>query len=286
MIERNSTPVSLPENAHRSSCVPKNVTAISYATQKNSRPDGQPAADGALGNPRRSEHCRRYWEEANTSSTAAAGLGKQDDEQISRDENQPVTRQAEEKSSRQNRKLDQKTSGTGDLVIRLPNPLRPEMLYGGRASQYIDIRAHNFPAACCRYGTHKLEILEHRAAVIAVGHPQGGPADAERSRPIPARNAIEQRASGVPHSVEWKRREVILGPHNIVVIQRCHQGLQRLHVVAHIIVRYDHSLVRGKAEAGQNSADFPHWSLESGIETYMQCRRAESDGIGIENFAR
>src|SRR5687768_892087 len=108
------------------------------------------------------------------------------------------------------RELGQENSRPSKLIVGLPYTLTEEMPKARRIALYEKAARDCLRSAGRTDGPHHLEVLEQHVAVVSIRRQQSGAADAESSRPICVKRAIEKNAAGVPESMQWKRPEKIL----------------------------------------------------------------------------
>jgi len=238
--------------------------AIGHAAQKDARAEGEPAAHRTLGYPERGEERRTRGEESRRVLAASAGFrGGNHRGRADRDRD-PVRGDRERENGGEYCELDREARGARDLVVRLAHALRPEVPRGRWAPKDVRAVENGLPPARREHGAHELEVFEHDASIISIRRLQARAADAERTGPVAAGEAIEQHAAGVPAGVPWKRLEIILRTHDVGRRERGDHLCERRIVVAHVIVGDDDRLVRREAEAGEHAADLSHGRDEIG----------------------
>ncbi len=260
--------------------------AIRYTADEDARTKRGPAADGTLGEPHRSEQRCVWWKDASAVGALATYLGNDRHDAGSGAECTPTAEAHGGDCRGEHGELQRETRWTRDLVVRLSHALREKVARLGGMSRDEEIEWNSLASARSDDRSHELEVLEHRAAVVAAGALEDGPPNAECAGPVAADDAIEECTTRVPAGVPGERREVVLWSHDVGIGKRVHDAEQGVRVVAHVVVGDDEPLVRRKAHSGEYAANLAHRRRKIGCRSDVPNDAAPCGGVGGEHVGR
>src|SRR4051812_33132336 len=108
-----------------------------------------------------------------------------------------------------------------------------------RSPPHEHVGSSKLASSRCDNRANELQVLEQYVAVVASRRLQRLASHAKRSRPITARDAVDERPRGIKTGMPGKRIEVVLRSDDVRVLERSLHLLQSALVVSHIVVGDD-----------------------------------------------